>query len=333
MRRTPPRTIASAWDPVTCSRQYASVGSSNGNTIIVRVRNLAATSLVAALAVLSASCEKGSLTGPQVDSGLNVRGATAALPSVPASTPYSPTTQTPDQVKLCKDASSPPGNFLFLISATNTQAGDQVATTATLSAGHCVIIFNRTGHTTSFGSFAVLQITESGFPTSLARVKQVDLSDKDGTRTVTRSPAAGNFPAVSVKVNGYHGAVANFVNESFGVNPTLGTVQVCKDGPVIGAFTFTTTTSGTIVGDQVTGSISLHSGECGTVFFRATAGSPSASITVSEVPKAGTTLLQRSVRTSVTPLPGEISFGVTSVTVLQGAQSGKVITFVNVHNN
>jgi hypothetical protein len=166
-------------------------------------RRVFAPSLFVALALGSTACEKGPLTDP--GGGLEGRYVTAALPSMPSPTSYTPATQRFDQAKFCKDASSPAGTYTATISASNTQAGDQVAASATLSPGECTIIFNRTDHTTSYNNFALVTITEVVAGGASYRVRNVAVNDFDGARFTGAT--------ATVKVNGYHGAVANYTNE------------------------------------------------------------------------------------------------------------------------
>src|SRR5689334_12363551 len=98
-------------------------------------------SAIAGAVVLSAAaCDKASPTDP-LAAGSQI--SQAVLGSIPLATTYNPTAVTPGQVILCKDASSPAGTYTFNISATKTQAGDQVASAATLAPGQCTIVFNR----------------------------------------------------------------------------------------------------------------------------------------------------------------------------------------------
>ncbi len=164
---------------------------------------------VAAVVLASTACETGSATDPvSPGSGLEVDHIHAALPSLPSPTSYAPGTQTPDQVKVCKDSSSTAGTYSFNISASNTQQGDQVAQSAAMTPGHCMIVFNRTDHTWTYANFALVTITEVIPQGASYRVKNIPVSDFDGVRTI-----AGPTATVTLKVNGYHGAVANFVDE------------------------------------------------------------------------------------------------------------------------
>ena len=204
-------------------------------------RRFIAPALLAGLAFLSA-CEKSSLTDPTSQgNGLDGRDGLAPLPSIPSPTSYTPATQIPDQVKLCKDLASPDATYTFNISTSNHQLGDQTAASATLSPGQCTIIFNRTGHTT-IGSFVLVTITEAVPVGATYRVKNVAVSDKDGVRTLLS-------PSVTLKVNSYHGAVADYVNETIpgGQSPILnigaaagfgilaGTTVTCVTGGVVNA--------------------------------------------------------------------------------------------------
>jgi len=205
-------------------------------------RRLIAPALLAGLVFLSA-CDKGSLTGPaSQDNGLEGRDGLAALPSLPSPAPYSPATQLANQVKVCKDVASPAGSYTFTVSASNTDTGDQVADAAILAPGECAIIFNRTGHTTTIGSFAMVTITEVISVGATYRMKNVSVNDKDGPRILL-------VPSITLKVNGYHGAVADYLNETIpgGQSPILnigaaagfgvlaGTTVTCVTGGVVNA--------------------------------------------------------------------------------------------------
>ena len=286
-------------------------------------RRLIVPSLVSALTIISSACDKGGTNPASPDGGAQFREAIAALPSIPFPTSYSPTTQTPDQVKLCKDVSSPAGTYTFNITATNSQSDDQVAKTATLLPGQCTIIFNRTGHTFQYGSFAMVTITELIPGGASYRVSSVAINDKDGIRTVTSQP-------VTVKVNSYHGAVANFANQTSPGAPVTGpvaaqngTIFVCKSGTVSGSFSFVTTATGTTSTDTVFTNVSLTSGQCQKVFVRPLPGTTGAVVTISEGSSTTTTLTGVTVNGTATPAP----LGV--VTVVQGMEAGKVIVFTN----
>lgn len=163
----------------------------------------------AALALALIACEGGTATNAVTPrDGPDVRNGADALPTIPSPTTYSPTTTTPNQVKLCKDASSPAGTYTFTISSDNSQAGDQVGQSAVLLPGQCTIIFNRTGHTYHSGTFTLVYLTEVIPVGASYRVKYVEGSDRFGSGRV--NPPIGRF---SVAVNGYHGAVVNYANE------------------------------------------------------------------------------------------------------------------------
>jgi len=163
----------------------------------------------AAFALALTACERGTATNAVAPlDGIDVRNGADALPTIPSPTTYSPTTTTPNQVKLCKDASSPGGTYTFTISSDNSQAGDQVAQSAVLLPGQCTIIFNRTGHTYHAGTFATVYMTEVIPVGASYRVKYVEGSDRFGSGRI--NPPIGLF---SIVVNGYHGAVVNYTNE------------------------------------------------------------------------------------------------------------------------
>lgn len=70
---------------------------------------------------------------------------------------------------------------------------------------------------------------------------------------------------------------------------TPGQIKVCKAGGtgVTGPFTFNITSSGLIAGDQVATSATLNPGQCAIVLMRTTSSTSIATLTVTEVARAG----------------------------------------------
>ena len=277
----------------------------------------------AAVCVTLAACEGTPIpteTGMTMSAAVP-RLATAPLPTIPSPTTYSPASQTPDQVKLCKDAASPAGSYNFTVSASNTLTGDQVASAATLTPGQCMIVFNRVHHST-IGQFANVTVSETVPQAAAYRVKEVRVNDIGGARAVTGTNS------VTVQVNGIHGAVVDYVNEPVIVNPppitaSNGQVILCKAGPFDRFAIFDITIVGLGQGDMSVEGASIPSGLCVTIFQRNQTHGSAATLLISERPLSNTTLTSVTVNGSAATVVNR------GVTVTQNFGEGKVIVFTN----
>ena len=236
-------------------------------------------------------------------------------PGLPQPTPY-PASQQPDKGIVCKDASSPAGTYTFSISANNTLAGDQVATSATLSPGQCAIVYIRGTSSASFSTVTSTEVIPQG---AGYQVNHIAVNDIDGPRNVTG-------PTTTLKVNKFHGSVADYFNEAAAAPPVPpGTVRVCKSGAVQGTFNLTAAVVGGVASDVITNNIALTAGSCANVFVRTQGGLPPATVTVTEslVANANTFLSGVTVNGVATATVGA------AVVVQQDELVGKVVVFVN----
>jgi len=158
-----------------------------------------------------AACEKaGEQMAPTVEAELVFdpqyvsEAPTTPVTSVPQLR-SAPGTKVAGQATVCKDISSPATQqYTFSVSATNRQQGDMLATSVTLSPGQCAIVYNRVVQPRSpVTSVMITEVIPAGASYRLDRVNADD--DASGPRTV-----AG--PSVTLLVNGFHGAFANFFN-------------------------------------------------------------------------------------------------------------------------
>ncbi len=156
------------------------------------------------------------------------------------STPY-PGVETPSQAKLCKSSDSPAGTFDFTITATDTRPTDQVATTAALQAGECVIIFAAT-QLAPGGTPATLTVTET-----LPADANVDLASITKLQFGTTSTITGTRTA-SVAANFYHGGVLTFNNIATNAPPFIPIVDLKTASPygILAGTTVTCVDLGTV---------------------------------------------------------------------------------------
>jgi hypothetical protein len=247
---------------------------------------------------------------------------------MPAQTSY-PATLTPGQVVLCKDASSPSGTYTFAISATPLDGGDQVAASATLTPGSCVIVFNRTG---TVATVVNVTITEQIPLDATYRINHIDKVDFDG-----HTSAAG--PSVTLKLNEYHGASANFVNET--VPTTLpvsapypgvadaNKASICKDASSpAGTYTYTVSATGLLSGDLIASSASVQPGQCALVYLRTTTSPAFTSVTMTEVIAQGASYTLDHV--AVNDPDGPRNLAGPGVTLKVSSFHGAVATYFNV---
>ena len=187
-----------------------------------RTRGARALAIVALAGLFTTACDKaGEPTAP-----LDTFAAADFLPyhlsdpevtpvtAVPQSRPY-PGTKVQGQASVCKDASSPAGEYTFNIQVANAQSGDLVASSVTVSPGGCSIVYSRTDRTgetaSSFTSVTVTEVIPSGAAYRLDSVRLVD--DATGSNNL-----AG--PSATIGVNAYHGGYANFFNAPAGTPST-----------------------------------------------------------------------------------------------------------------
>lgn len=146
-------------------------------------------------------CDGSTATNPVASE--NAAGQAEPLPSVPAPAAY-PGSAEVSRATLCKDASSPAGSYNFTISASPQLAGDQVAPSVDLSPGECKIVYNRTTNSQQFTNVTYTENIPQG---SAYQVNHIAVNDFDGPRDVSGT-------TVTLKVNQYHGALANYFNEA-----------------------------------------------------------------------------------------------------------------------
>ncbi|MBA3406184.1 MAG: hypothetical protein H0U13_16130 [Gemmatimonadaceae bacterium] len=257
---------------------------------------------------------------------------TTVVTAVPQARPF-PGTKVQGEASVCKDPSSHPGTYTFNVSATNRQTGDLLAPTATLTPGQCTIVYSR--HPSTADRLAVTMVTITEVVPAGSRLDRVVADDDaSGPRTVTG-------PSVTVVVNGFHGAFANYFNAAapgganFGLGQapfpgteTPGQGKVCKASAPSpsGLYTFNITASGTVAGDEVAPTIAIGPGQCAIVFRRTVSNSSFATLTVTEVVPAGQTVVSI-VRTqfgTTTTITGQ-NFATLSENVFHGG----ILTFNN----
>jgi hypothetical protein len=166
-------------------------------------RRIVVPSLFLVLSAALTGCTRESPADPNIASDGQIREASAPV-TLPLLVSYQPTTTSPDQVKVCV-SNEFGGRFTvsFTIAVSNSQSGDQFITNlGGPKPGDCFVVFNRVHHSVT-GQFAMVTIT--AIPNQGQSVTNIGVNDKDGPRVVT-GPSS-----VIVKVNGMHGAVANFL--------------------------------------------------------------------------------------------------------------------------
>jgi len=275
-------------------------------------------SAIASAVVFSvAACDKSPTDPIASDVGSPVFQA-APLQTIPSPTSYSPLTYSGDQLKLCKDATSPLGTYSFNITAFNTQAGDQMASTVTLSPGQCVIVFNRTG-TSQPGDYAYVTVTEHVPQGANYYVDHIEYASNKGNNTYQ------NINTFQVEINSFHGATLNFVNREQHhdiAEAGNGQVIVCKEGPAGTTATFTTSVQTMLTGDVLNTPVNVNAGECASVYMRV--HGVNATVTVTEAALPGTTLTGATVNGATAVVTNR------SVTVTANVlTAGSVIVFHN----
>ena len=169
-----------------------------------------------------------------------------------------PGTKVAGQATVCKDISSPATQqYTFSVSATNRQQGDMLATSVTLSPGQCAIVYNRVVQPRSpVTSVMITEVIPAGASYRLDRVNADD--DASGPRTV-----AG--PSVTLLVNGFHGAFANFFNVAggTGTQPPAAGINL-GSASTFGILAGTTITC--VIGGTVGGNVGISPGSSLTGF-------------------------------------------------------------------
>ena len=117
-------------------------------------------------------------------------------------TPY-PGTPSFGHIKLCKDASSPPGIYYFDIGSSGTIAGDVVQDGASLAPGQCRIIFSRTA---ASNVVVFLTVTELASPGTI--VDTITRTNFGGSTVF-----AGPNPTITAQTNSGGGAVLTYKNK------------------------------------------------------------------------------------------------------------------------
>ncbi len=290
---------------------------------------------LAAVGIVASGCEKGGMTEPTSELvPANFQPAFVSVPApsiittVPSSRAY-PGTKVQGQAAVCKDASSPAGTYTFSVSATNTVAGDLVASSASVQPGQCVVVFSR-AHDAGDPATQVT-ITENVPAAAAYRLDRV-VADDDaaGTRTVSG-------PAVTLLVNKSHGGFATFYNvavqsglptlTAFPGTETPGQIKVCKAGSGLsGTFNFTITSTGVTGTDQVATAASLAPNTCAIVFIRTASNLTNATLTITETPTVGFSLtnivrIQSGTTSTIN--------GTNVVTISENTFHGGVVTFNN----
>jgi hypothetical protein len=238
-----------------------------------------------------------------------------------------PGTVTPGQLKVCKDASSPPGRYEIDFAGLSWFSGDEVTFSAVLSPGQCAILFRRTLVQPGPTTFTVVEFVSNSAPYTVDHVVRQDGS---GTSTV-----AGGSATTSIDLN--VGAVLTFFNVDKAAGlPQLtdasqvpGNVKICVDhsSPATNYFFFIST-GGAVAGDQTSTSVTLTSGQCGLVFVRTHAAPSPATIFITESIGSNSPFnLHKVIRVDgagTASLPGP------QVSTLNNGGTGSVVTFFNI---
>ncbi len=284
--------------------------------------------LAVAVAGLTA-CERASVTEPgSLVSSSFVPLDAGVLPAVPASTPY-PATQQAGRAIVCKNSSSPAGNYTFSVSAAPIHPGDQVAATVILAPGQCAIVFNRPVESSLVTNVTVTEQIPQG---ATYRLNHIAKSDGDGSSNV-----AG--PGVTLKINLYHGGTAEYFNEPvpaaglptptpYPGAPTQGSATVCKDASSpAGSYNFTFSATGLLPGDQVASAATLQPGQCALIYLRATSSLSNTNITFTETIPQGASFTLNHV--AVNDQDGPRSVAGPGVTLKVNSGHGAIATYFN----
>lgn len=246
--------------------------------------------------------------------------------TLPKSTPY-PGTQNPGDVKVCKDASSPAGNYRFFFGFSNTAGGDKFPQSSlTLTPGQCAIVFQRfTAQATS----ASITITENVPFGSPFYVDHIIRTDQSGTIS-----QAGPGNSITTTENFSTGSVVTFFNAPNVGLPTptdnslvAGQVKLCKDiSSVPGNYQFRIGVANFVsASDQSASGAALSPGQCVIIFTRSSPQAAPATITVTEGAAGGAATVDRVVTTKATGSTTTTSIQVSAHTNSEGI----VITYFN----
>jgi hypothetical protein len=169
--------------------------------------------------------------------------------AVPQSRAY-PGTRVAGEATICKDASSPAGNYTFNIQVVYAHINDLVASTATLSPGQCVIVYNRWSRTYGVSPFSSITVTEVIPEGSLYRVDSMAVDDDPTGPRVIRSGESATF-----SVNAYHGGYVNFFNATSAAapppppSPSIVDLRTASTFGILAGTTVTCVNGGAVGGD------------------------------------------------------------------------------------
>lgn len=206
--------------------------------------------LAASAMLVFAACEGTAPTAP-VGSGLEApvqefqpqfvsSVPTTVVTAVPQARPF-PGTKVQGEASVCKDPSSPTGSYTFNVSATGRQTGDLLASSVTLTPGHCSIVYSR--NPTTGDRFAVTSVTITEVVPSGARLDRVVTDDDaSGPRTL-----AG--PTVTLLVNGFHGGFANYFNAASAPQSAIVDLRTASTYGILAGTTVTCVSGGIVGGD------------------------------------------------------------------------------------
>lgn len=181
--------------------------------------------------------------------------------SVPQSRAY-PGTRVEGEATICKDASSPSGSYTFNISIVYAHINDLVASTATISPGQCVIIYNRWSRNYGVSPFSSVTVTEV-IPTGATY--RVDSIAVDDDPTGPRKVIGGQSATFSV--NAHHGGYVNFFNApSAAAPPPPPPAPIVELGSASGFGILAGTTVTCVTGGAVGGDIGISPGSALTGF-------------------------------------------------------------------
>ncbi|HUQ46749.1 MAG TPA: ice-binding family protein [Gemmatimonadaceae bacterium] len=170
--------------------------------------------------------------------------------AVPQSRAY-PGTRIAGEATICKDISSPAGSYTFNVQVVYAHINDLVASTATLSPGQCVIIYNRWSRTYGVSPFSQVTITEVIPTGSLYRVDSIAVDDDPTGPRMVRTGQSATF-----SVNAYHGGYVNFFNAASSTpasppppSPSIVDLRSLSTFGILAGTTVTCVTGGTVGGD------------------------------------------------------------------------------------
>jgi hypothetical protein len=169
--------------------------------------------------------------------------------AVPQSRAY-PGTRVAGEATICKDISSPEGSYTFNIQVVYAHINDLVASTATLSPGQCVIVYNRWSRTYGVSPFSSVTVTEVIPEGSLYRVDSMAVDDDPTGPRVVREGQSATF-----SVNAYHGGYVNFFNATSAAapppppSPSIVDLRTASGFAILAGSTVTCVTGGAVGGD------------------------------------------------------------------------------------